>query len=280
MTDKQAATPYRFAHLDGKVVIVFGAGNPKSEGHGIGATTALQLARNGATVVSVSNLQENAQNITEAIREEGFQGFAEVCDATNAADVVALVARVKAQFGRIDVLINAGVHNANPNGFDKLTGDYWRSAIDVNLHAHFNMIHGVLPTFLEQKTGLFLHFSTIAGEVGLGVGKQRHAYAAGKAGAAVLTKRVGIEYAKEGVRGNVLQIGYISGPLVNRAVAAVGADLEKVTAKRDSYVPRGRQGTPADVAYLAAFLCSDEANLLNGSDFFVDGGTSGCTYGP
>jgi 3-oxoacyl-[acyl-carrier protein] reductase len=63
-------------------------------------------------------------------------------------------------------------------------------------------------------------------------------------------------------------------------VAAVGADIEKVTAKRDSYVPRGRQGTPADVAYLAAFLCSDEANLLNGSDFFVDGGTSGCTYGP
>ena len=281
MTDKQAATPYRFARLDGKIAIVAGAGNPKSEGHGIGATTSLQLARNGATVISVSNVEENVQTITEAIQAEGLQGIGHVCDVTRTEDVQALVTRVKDEFGRIDILINAGVHNAMPNGFKKMTEDIWRRAIDINLHAHFQLIHSVLPTFVEQESGgCILHFSTIAGEVGLGLGRQRHAYAAGKAGAAVLTKRIGIEYAKEGVRGNVIQIGYINGPLVNRAVAAGGADIEKVTAVRDSYVPRGRQGTPADVANMAAFLCSDEARLLNGSDFFVDGGTAGCTYGP
>ncbi len=281
MSDNQSAAPYRFARLDGKIAIVAGAGNPKSEGHGIGATTALQLARNGATVISVSNVEENVQTITEAITAEGLKGFAHVCDVTDGDEARALMARVKDEFGRIDIMINAGVHNAMPNGFKKMTEDYWRSAIDVNLHAHFQLIHAVLPTFVEQESGgLILHFSTIAGEVGLGLGRQRHSYAAGKAGAAVLTKRIGIEYAKEGVRGNVIQIGYIDGPLVNRAVAAGGADIDKVTARRDSYVPRGRQGTPADVANMAAFLCSDEAHLLNGSDFFVDGGTAGCTFGP
>jgi 3-oxoacyl-[acyl-carrier protein] reductase len=281
MTDKQATTPYRFGRLDGKIAIVAGAGNPKSEGHGIGATTSLQLARNGATVISVSNVEENAQTITEAIKAEGLPAIAHVCDVTKTEGVQALVNRVKDEFGQIDIMINAGVHNAMPNGFHKMTEDYWRSAIDINLHAHFLLIHGVLPTFVEQESGgCLLHYSTIAGEVGLGLGKQRHSYAAGKSGAAVLTKRIGIEYAKEGVRGNVIQIGYINGPLVNRAVAAGGADIEMVTARRDSYVPRGKQGTPADVANMAAFLCSDEASLLNGSDFFVDGGTAGCTYGP
>ncbi len=282
MTENQAAAnPYRFARLDGKIAIVAGAGNPKSEGHGIGASTSLQLARNGATVISVSNIEENAHTITEAIKAEGHVGMAHVCDVTKTENIGALVQRVKDEFGQIDIMINAGVHNAMPNGFKKVTEDYWRSAIDINLHAHFQLIYSVLPTFVEQPTGgCILHFSTIAGEVGLGLGKQRHAYAAGKSGAAVLTKRIGIEYAKEGVRGNVLQIGYINGPLVNRAVAAGGADIEKVTAVRDSYVPRGKQGTPADVANMAAFLCSEEAALLNGSDFYVDGGTAGCTYGP
>lgn len=281
MTDKQTASPYRFARLDGKVILIAGAGNPKAEGHGIGATTALQLARHGATVISLSNVEENVQNITEDIRAEGLQGFGYVCDATKAEEVQALAKRIKEEFGRIDIMINAGVYTPNPNGFEKMTAEVWRGAIDINLNAHFNLIYGVLPIFLSQESGgLFLHFSTIASEVGLGLGKQRHAYAAGKAGAAVLTRRIGVEHAKQGVRANVIQIGYVSGPLVNRAVAAVGGDLEKVNARRDSYVPRGRQGTPQDVAYMAAFLCSDEASLLNASDFYVDGGTSGCTYGP
>ena len=162
-----------------------------------------------------------------------------------------------------------------------MTEEYWKSAIDINLHAHFQLIHQVLPVFTSQESGgVLLHFSTIAGEVGLGMGKQRHSYAAGKSGAAVLTKRIGVEYATQNVRGNVVQIGYINGPLVNRAVAAAEGDINKVTETRDAYVPRGKQGQPADVANVAAFLCSDQASFINGSDIFVDGGTSGCTYGP
>ena len=100
----------------------------------------------------------------------------------------------------------------------------------------FQLVHQFLPHFEERGAGNIIHFTTVAGSVGLGVGKQRHAYAAGKAGAAVFTKRIGVEYAKKGIRGNVIQIGYISGPLVNRAVAQGGADIGAVTATRDAYV--------------------------------------------
>lgn len=72
----------------------------------------------------------------------------------------------------------------------------------------------------------------------------------------------------------------MSGPLVNRAVAQGGADLGAVTAQRDSYVPRQKQGTPEEIANVAVFLSSDESSFINAADIFVDGGGSGCTYGP
>lgn len=150
----------------------------------------------------------------------------------------------------------------------------WKIGIDLNLNAHFNLIHRFLPLFKvrptgtcsrgptditplfcqEQKSGNIIHFTTIASSVGLGIKNQRHAYAAGKSGAAVLTKRIGVENAADGIRANVIGIGYVTGPLVNRAVAqaqAGGASvtLEQVTAGRDAYVPRGYQILPEEVTF-------------------------------
>lgn len=224
-----------FGRLDGKVIVNCGAGNPPEEGHGIGAFTSLVCARLGAKVVSVSNVALNSDTITAAIQSEGNEGSAYCCDVTKSDQVKELVAFAKEKYGRVDCLINSGVHNAQPNGFGKVTEEYWKSAIDTNLHAHFQLIHNFMPTFEEQGTGSILHFTTIAGSVGLGVGKQRHPYAAGKVGAAVLTKRIGTEYAKKGIRANVIEIGYCNGPLVNRAVAQGGADIDAVTATRDAY---------------------------------------------
>jgi NAD(P)-dependent dehydrogenase (short-subunit alcohol dehydrogenase family) len=269
-----------FSRLDGKVIVNCGAGNPPDEEHGIGAMTSIQCARLGAKVVSVSNVQVNADTVTAAIHAEGNEGMAYCCDVTKADETKKLLDRVINEYGRVDVLINSGVHNAQPNGFGKMTEEYWKSSIDTNLHAHFQLIHNFMPTFEEQGHGNIIQFTTIAGSVGLGVGKQRHPYAAGKAAAAVLTKRIGAEYAKKGVRSNVIEIGYCSGPLVSRAVAAGGADIDAVTATRDSYVPRGKQGTPQEVANVAAFLASDDSSFINATSVFCDGGSSGCTYGP
>ena len=136
----------------------------------------------------------------------------------------------------------------------------WGIGIDLNLNAHFNLIHAFLPHFQENKSGNIIHFTTIASSVGLGIKNQRHAYAAGKAAAATLTKRIGVENATNGIRANVIGIGYVTGPLVNRAVAqavAGGADttIEKVTAVRDAYVPRQTQITPEEVNLAFFPLC-------------------------
>jgi 3-oxoacyl-[acyl-carrier protein] reductase len=279
-TKRALSTNSQFCDLSGKVIVVAGAGNPPEEGHGIGATTSLLLARRGAKVVSVSNVDINANTITDCILQEGNEGMGLVADCTKADDAKMILDETIAKYGHVDGMINAGVHNAMPNGFGKMTEDYWKNAIDINLHAHFQLVHQFLPHFEERGTGNIMHFTTIAGSVGLGIGKQRHSYAAGKAGAAVFTKRIGAEYATKGIRANVIQIGYVSGPLVNRAVAQGGADIDAVTAQRDSYVPRQKQGTPEEIANVAVFLSSDESAFINASDIFVDGGGSGCTYGP
>jgi len=271
--------------LSGKVVVVCGAGNPPAEGHGIGAMTSIVLARAGAKVVSVSNEALNAQTVTDAIIAEGNEGTAHVADCTKATDVEALVKATMEKYGKVDVLINAGIHSALPMGFKKMDDAAWKLGIDLNLNAHYQLIHKFLPVFESQGKGNIIHFTTIAGSVGLGIGAQRHAYAAGKSGAATLTKRIGVEYAKKGIRGNVIGIGYVTGPLVNRAVAQAisgGADttIEKVTAVRDSYVPRGQQILPEEIAQAASFLASDASSAINATEIFCDGGSSGCTYGP
>jgi NAD(P)-dependent dehydrogenase (short-subunit alcohol dehydrogenase family) len=153
--------------------------------------------------------------------------------------------------------------------------------MNLNLNAQYSLINTFLPQMTSQENGgNFVFVSTIAATVGLGLGKQRHGYAAGKAGAATLTRRIGIEYAKEGIRGNVIEAGYIMSPLVTRAVEQAGADVGSVEAGRDAYTPRGKQGVPMDVAYASLYLASDEANFINGVKIPVDGGTSSCTYGP
>lgn len=265
--------------------MVCGAGNPPEEGHGIGAWASLKLAREGATVISVSDQALNCQTVTDAIVAEGNQGMAHVADCTKSDAVEGLVKACMEKYGKVDVLINAGIHSALPMGFGKMTEEAWARGIDLNLNAHFLLLHKFLPVFQKQQSGNIIHFTTIAGSVGLGQGPQRHAYAAGKAAAATLTKRIGVEHAKQGIRANVIGIGYATGPLVNRAVAqaiAGGANttLEKVTAGRDAYLPRGFQVLPEEIANVAAFLASDASSAINATEIYADGGTSGTTYGP
>eukprot|EP00657_Telonema_sp_P-1_P007926 TRINITY_DN2831_c0_g1_i1.p1 TRINITY_DN2831_c0_g1~~TRINITY_DN2831_c0_g1_i1.p1 ORF type:complete len:217 (-),score=62.21 TRINITY_DN2831_c0_g1_i1:124-774(-) len=208
-----------------------------------------------------------------------------VADCTNGEGVQSVLDFAKEQYGSVDCVINAGIHSALPMGFGKMTEEAWDRGIALNLTAHFQIIHKFLPHFLENGGGNFIHFTTIASSVGLGLGAQRHAYAAGKSAAATLTMRVGVENAKKNVRGNVVGIGYVTGPLVNRAVEqaiAGGANthIDKVTATRDAYVPRGYQLIPSEVANVAAFLASDQSSGINGTEIYCDGGSSGCTYGP
>jgi len=264
-----------------KTVVVCGAGNNEGEEWGIGKCTAILMAREGANVVSVSNIAEHSEGTTQQIESEGHNGLAVTVDCTSQEGVDQLLAETMAKYGQVDCLINAGIYDAQPNGFGKLSRDVWERSMNLNLHAQFSLIDTFLPQMTSQKKGgNFIFVSTIAATVGLGIGKQRHGYAAGKAAASTLTRRIGIEYASQGIRGNVIEAGYIMSPLVSRAVAQAGADVSAVEAGRDAYCPNGKQGVPMDVAYASLFLASDEANFINALKMPVDGGTSTCTYGP
>lgn len=273
-----------YADLEGKVIVVGGAGNPPSEEHGIGAITSLTLASYGATVVSVSNVKENCDTVTKAIIDAGGKGMSFVADCTNYDDVQKLRDAVIAEYGNVDILVNAGIHDATPNGFKayhKDNGlDRWKGNIDINLNAHFHLIHAFLPGFQEQGHGNILHYTTFGSHCALGMGVQRHGYFAGKGAAATLTRRVGIENAKAGIRANVISIGYAAGPLVTRAVMNAGADMDAVSANRAKNVPRGSQIVPQEVGNVCAFLASEASSGINATEVFCDGGNHGVTYGP
>ena len=269
--------------LAGKTVVVCGAGNDEGEAFGIGKMTAVVCAQQGANVVAVSNNKSHADGTAAAIAADPAcvgTCLGVTADCTSQDEVKELLAAAVAKYGGVDCLINAGVYDAQPNGFGKLDAPRWMASMELNLHAQFYLVDTFLPAFQERGCGNFVFVSTIAGSVGLGVGQQRHGYAAGKAGASTLTKRIGVEYAKDGVRGNVVEAGYVASPLVTRAVDQAGADHGKVGAVRDAYTPRGKQGDPVDVAYACAFLASDEASFINAVTLPVDGGTSSVTYGP
>jgi len=275
-----SAQPSPFADLAGKVVVVGGAGNPASEAPGMGATTAMMFAKYGCKVVSVAHVKENCDNVTAEIKAAGGEGVAFTADCTDYAQVEALREFVMNEYGRVDCLVNAGIHVAVPQGFAKMSLDKWKQNMDLNLNAHFHLIHAFLPIMQEQKSGNIIHYTTFGSSGALGMGKQRHGYFAGKAAAAVLTKRIGIENAKNGIRANVVSIGYAEGPLITRAVANAGADMDAVDKQRDANVPRGKQITPEEIANVALFVASDWSSSLNATEVYADGGNTGTTYGP
>lgn len=266
-----ASFPNPYADLEGKVIVVGGSGNPASEGHGIGATTSLILSRFGAKVVNVAHVAENCDTITEVIKAEGGTAMSYTADCRKYDQVEGLREAVLAEYGKVDCLINAGIHDALPNGFKKMTLEKWESNMDLNLNAHFHLIHAFLPVFQEQGSGNIQHFTTFGSAVALGMGVQRHGYFAGKAAAAVLTRRIGIENAAKNIRANVISIGYATGPLVNRAVANAGADIEAVDAARAKNVPRQTQILPEEIAKVSAFLASDASSGINAAEVFADG---------
>eukprot|EP01062_Namystynia_karyoxenos_P012120 TRINITY_DN14357_c0_g1_i1.p1 TRINITY_DN14357_c0_g1~~TRINITY_DN14357_c0_g1_i1.p1 ORF type:complete len:337 (+),score=95.75 TRINITY_DN14357_c0_g1_i1:65-1012(+) len=288
-----------FCNLEGRVAVVCGAGNPPTEDWGIGMATAIVMARRGARVVAVSRCTtaQTSEHCAAVIHGESNECLPLQADMSTHAGVESLLDRVLEAYGKVDILVNAGVHNAQPNGLEKFTEETWLNSIQTNLHAQYHLCRHFAPAMVRTGGGCILHYTTMAGTTGLGLGKQRHGYVAGKAGAAELTKRVGIEYASQGLRAVVVSIGYIKAPLVKRAVVAASArqpgpmdkdlgrallekNLTSVHDTRDSYVPRGKQGTPMEVANVGAFLASDEASFINATEVFVDGGSTTCTYGP
>ena len=257
--------------LAGRTAIVVGGGQTAGETTGNGRAACLTYAREGARILVVDRDLASAEETAKLVREEGFDARAHRADVTDEEDCRAIPEAALGTFGRVDILHNnVGIV---PGGTtEQLTAGTWRTGLDVNLTGMWLTTKYVLPLLREQRSGVVINISSLAG---LMAGGAAIAYATGKAAVNSMTRSLALEYAPHGVRVNCIAPGMVDTPLgVDNVARATGASREEVVGARAAMIPMGHQGTSWDVANAALFLASDDAAFITGVVLPVDGGSS------
>jgi 2-hydroxycyclohexanecarboxyl-CoA dehydrogenase len=239
--------------LDGRVAVVTGAGQ------GIGRGIAEKLAAEGATVVATDINEETATATAAATG-----GVAVRTDVTDLDSVGAMVDRVRAELGRIDVLVNnagwdvAGAFvDSDPAGWDRI--------IRINLYGVLNTCRVVLPVMVEQGGGSVVNMGSDAGRVG---SSGEAVYSAAKGGIIAFSKTLAREHARHGITVNVVCPGPTDTPLF----ASLGGDNPRLRESLTRAIPLRRLAQPDDVAAAVAFFASPEAGYITGQTVSVSGG--------
>jgi len=250
--------------LKSRVAIVTGGAN------GIGRATALAFARAGAAVAVWDMAESAGKAVVADINAAGGQADFFKVNVVSQSEVVAAVAAVVQQFGRVDILINnAGilrdgqlvkVKEGQVTG--KLGEADFDAVIAVNLKGVFNCTQAVAPVMIQQGYGRVVNASSIVGLYG-NYGQTN--YVAAKAGVIGMTRVWARELGKRGITVNAIAPGFIATDMTKGMP-------EKILAGMVDRTPVGRIGQPEDVAYAYLFLASEEANFINGAVLNVDGG--------
>lgn len=242
--------------LAGKGIIVTGASR------GIGRAIALHLAAQGANVAfNYSRSEQAAQAVVGELRQAGVKAMTFRTDVTDLKGVREMVAAVKAEFGRLDGLVNnAGITR------DKLlmmmSEEDWSAVIQTNLTGAFNFARAAIFNMMKAKGGSILNITSVSGLIGL---PGQVNYSASKAGLIGMTKALAKEVARSGIRVNALALGFIETDMT----AALPEEARK---RALEMIPLQRLGRVEDVAPMAAFLLSDAASYITGTVVRIDGG--------
>jgi 3-oxoacyl-[acyl-carrier protein] reductase len=234
---------------------------------GIGAATALRLARDGFAV-GVLDLDEGACKDTVAeIEAAGGRALAVGVDVSDADQVQAAVARVASELGAPTVLVNnAGI--TRDNLLFRMTEQDWDSVMSVHLRGSFLMSRAVQKFMTEAGWGRIVNLSSTSA---LGNRGQAN-YSTAKAGLQGFTKTLAIELGKFGVTANAIAPGFIVTEMTRATAERVGMGFEEFQQAAASQIPVGRVGQPADIAATVSFLVSDEAGFVSGQVIYVAGG--------
>jgi NAD(P)-dependent dehydrogenase (short-subunit alcohol dehydrogenase family) len=250
--------------LQDRVAVITGAGS------GIGLASARRLAAEGATVVAV--------DIDEAA---GKAAAAEVSGAFLAADVAdedqvrGLYDAVAARFGRIDIAFNnAGISPPEDDSILTTGLAAWRRVQEVNLTSVYLCCKHVLPHMRAAGKGSIINTASFVAV--LGAATSQISYTASKGGVLALSRELGVQFAREGIRVNALCPGPVNTPLLQELYAS---DPERA-ARRLVHVPMGRFAEPEEIAAAVAFLASDDSSFITASQFLVDGGIAGAYVTP
>jgi len=243
--------------LEQKVCVVTGASG------GIGAAIVAVFKREGARVVGVD-------------LADGAPGDLSLsADVTDEQQVSTMYADTLAEFGRIDVLVNnAGISPADDGSVLDTTLAAWERVQDVNLRSVFLCCKHGIPHLLDGGGGSVINTASFVAV--MGAATSQISYTASKGGVLALSRELGVEFARRGVRVNALCPGPVDTPLLQELYAS---DPEQA-ARRLVHVPIGRFARAEEIAHGALFLASDESSFVTASTFMVDGGLSGAYTTP
>jgi NAD(P)-dependent dehydrogenase (short-subunit alcohol dehydrogenase family) len=243
--------------LAGKVCVVTGAAG------GIGSATVERFGEEGATVVGVDLTESSPGDLALA------------ADVTDEAAVRELFARVRSEYGQVDVLFNnAGISPADDGSVLDTSLEAWQRVQDVNLRSVFLCCKHGIPHLLESGGGSVINTASFVAV--MGAATSQISYTASKGGVLALTRELGVEFARRGVRVNALCPGPVDTPLLRELYAHDPEAAER----RLVHVPMGRFAEAVELANAVLFLASDEASFVTASTFLVDGGLAAAYVTP
>lgn len=246
--------------LDGKIGLVTGAGS------GIGRSTAIAMAREGAKVVVSDVDDKGGAETVKMVTGAGGDAFFVHADVSDPAQIEALVKAAVDKYGALHLAVN----NAGIGGESATCADYsiegWRKVMSINLDGVFYSVKYEVPAMLAAGGGAIVNIASILGLVGWA---QAPAYVAAKHGVVGLTKAAALEFATAGIRVNAVNPGFIATPLLVNAGISKGSDLEAFIASKHAL---NRLGKAEEVAEGIVWLLSDKASFVTGIPFPIDGG--------
>jgi NAD(P)-dependent dehydrogenase (short-subunit alcohol dehydrogenase family) len=257
--------------IEGRVAVVTGGCS------GIGLATVRRFASEGAKIVIGDIDDDGAARVVEELNaQRGAEHATYVhVDVTDKEQVDALFKTAKDTYGSVDIAFNnAGISPPDDDSILDTELDAWRRVQEVNLTSVYLCCKAALPYMLEQKRGSIINTASFVAV--MGAATSQISYSASKGGVLSMSRELGVQFAREGIRVNALCPGPVNTPLLKELFAK---DPERA-ARRLVHVPMGRFGEPEELASAVLFLASDDASFITANTFLVDGGISGAYVTP